>query len=162
MSFRPQFSLRTLLLVTALIAVGAKLWHGPYHVVETIDGVEHEYDYYRAWGWERVKHGVEIQRAQVNFDEYDMPEIAIRFFREGQDSMNLVELAGRDPAHFLANEKQHQGMYKVDFAEGVLNANQKQQMESAVARETERLKQAGYQPEVLLRHYLDEMPVSNK
>ncbi len=97
---RPQFSLRTLLLVTALIAVGAKLWHGPYHVIETIDGVEHEYDYYRGFGWERVKHGVGIERRVVIFDEYPMPESSIRFYRQGQDTSNLVDLAGRDRLTF--------------------------------------------------------------
>ncbi len=93
MTFRPQFSLRTLLLVTALIAVGAKLWHGPYHVVETIDGVELEYDYYRGFGWERVKHGVVIERhlGQGSFRVADSFS-HLRLFRHGEDTKHICSL----------------------------------------------------------------------
>lgn len=36
MSLRPRYSLLTLLVLTALVAGGVKLWYGPHHVVERI------------------------------------------------------------------------------------------------------------------------------
>ena len=34
MSLRPRYSLLTLLILTALIAGGVKLWYGPHHTIE--------------------------------------------------------------------------------------------------------------------------------
>ncbi len=50
MSLRPRYSLLTLLVLTALVAGGVKLWYGPNHVVEQIkNDVETEYTSTQYW-----------------------------------------------------------------------------------------------------------------
>ena len=63
MSLRPRYSLLTLLVVTALVAGGVKLWYGPHHVVEQAKaGEEVEYTFTRAWNGERILQGTFIRR----------------------------------------------------------------------------------------------------
>jgi len=71
MSLRPRYSLLTLLILTALVAGGVKLWYGPHHVVERIPAEkgtwlyadrEAEYAYTNNWSRERVIHGPRIER----------------------------------------------------------------------------------------------------
>jgi hypothetical protein len=145
------------LLVTALIAVGAKLWHGPHHAAEKLNGLDHEYDYYRGFGWERIVHGVAIERNTIMFDKYEMPLITISYFRHGVYTMNMVELTGYDPSHHLANQVYRSGSPKVDLSIDLLNATEKKQMEDAVISERVRMKKAGYHPHELLRQYQDEL-----
>jgi hypothetical protein len=60
---RPRYSLLTLLLLTAAIAVGVKLWRGPHHVVDrTNPQMEDEYTYTRAWDGTPVIDGVRVTR----------------------------------------------------------------------------------------------------
>jgi hypothetical protein len=99
MSFRPQFSLRTLLLITALIAVGVNWCIPPNHIIETIDGVEHEYDYYYDWSGKRIKHGVVIER----YTEYSWEVSALKVYRHGNDTINEVVL------HFHKSTGCHRG-----------------------------------------------------
>ena len=63
MSLRPRYSLLTLLVVTALVAGGVKLWHGPHHVVErTKPDEEVEYTYTRDWDGTKIPHGPQVIR----------------------------------------------------------------------------------------------------
>jgi len=63
MSFHPRYSLLTLLILTALVAGGVKLWYGPHHVVEERDpGKQLEYTYTRRWRGEKIVHGPSIVR----------------------------------------------------------------------------------------------------
>ncbi len=63
MSLRPRYSLLMLLILTALVAGGVKLWYGPHHVVERPKPeVEVEYTYTRDWQGNIIIHGPHIER----------------------------------------------------------------------------------------------------
>jgi hypothetical protein len=63
MSLRPRFSLLTLILLTALVAGGVKLWYGPHRVVEErVPGKTLEYTYTRTWNGEKIVDGPSIIR----------------------------------------------------------------------------------------------------
>ena len=63
MNFRPRYSLLTLLILTAIVAGGVKLWRGPHHVVEErVPGMQLEYTYTRGWRGEKIVHGPSIIR----------------------------------------------------------------------------------------------------
>lgn len=79
MSIRPRYSLLALLLFTAAVAIGVKLWRGPHHVVDRSNPqMEDEYTYYRDWDGTKLVDGVRVRRyrnaagnrEQVNFDIY--------------------------------------------------------------------------------------------
>lgn len=79
MTLRPRYSLLALLLFTAAVAVGVKLWRGPHHVVDRSNPqMEDEYTYYRDWDGTKIMDGVRVLRyknaignqEQVNFTIY--------------------------------------------------------------------------------------------
>lgn len=60
---RPRYSLLALLLFTAAVAVGVKLWRGPHHVVDHSNPqMEDEYTYYRDWDGTKIVDGVRVMR----------------------------------------------------------------------------------------------------
>jgi len=66
MTLRPRYSLLTLLILTALVAGGVKLWYGPHHVVEwTEPGYQVEYTFTRNWRGEQVIEGPQIFRSRL-------------------------------------------------------------------------------------------------
>jgi len=82
MSLRPRYSLLTLLLLTALVAGGVKLWYGPHHVVERIEGeLEDEYSYTRDWQGNRIIHGIRINRT---FDQEQLSLVEIQYYQHGR------------------------------------------------------------------------------
>src|SRR6476660_399938 len=84
MSLRPRYSLLTLLILTALVAGGVKLWYGPYHVVEqTKAGEEVEYTYTRNWRGGRSLQGPCVIRC-CNQDA-TIEYIEIRYYRSGEE-----------------------------------------------------------------------------
>ncbi len=69
MRLRPRYSLLTLLILTALVAGGVKLWRGPHRHVhrETLadwpgDELEVQYDYVLNWKFNEQKQGVHLIR----------------------------------------------------------------------------------------------------
>lgn len=81
MSLRPRYSLLTLLVLTAFVAGGVKLWYGPHHVVESIKpGIEEEYTYTRNWRGEKVIQGVFVHRR----NEYGIPGMNLYYYRQGK------------------------------------------------------------------------------
>ncbi len=84
MKLRPRYSLLTLLLLTALVAGGVKLWHGPHHVVEPdLPNWQQEYSYTLDWRGNRTKHGPIVKR---RFQGTQLASIAIGYFRLGADT----------------------------------------------------------------------------
>jgi hypothetical protein len=83
MRFRPRYSLLTLLLFTALVAGGVKLWHGPHHVVES-DGpnLEKEYSYTLDWRGNRVINGPTVIR---RFEDQKLMFFNVGYTRHGDD-----------------------------------------------------------------------------
>lgn len=85
MSLHPRYSLLALLILTALIAGGVKLWYGPHHVVERPEpGWELEVTYTRNWRGDRIIDGPMIQRRMAS-GHWDI--VYVRFFRRGVDSL---------------------------------------------------------------------------
>ena len=83
MSLRPRYSLLTLLLLTALIAGGVKLWYGPHHVVESVANGELEYSYTRDWRGNRIVQGPRISRS---YNQGQLVSLQLTYYRQGQDS----------------------------------------------------------------------------
>jgi hypothetical protein len=82
MRFRFRYSLLTLLILTALVAGGVKLWYGPHHVVERLrPDVEIEYSYTRNWDGSRMIHGIHVQR---EFVEAKSSSTAIHYYQQGK------------------------------------------------------------------------------
>jgi hypothetical protein len=83
MSLRPRYSLLTLLVLTALVAGGVKLWYGPHHVVERRSpSKEFEYSYTRDLHGNKIVHGPCIIRAFAS--DGQMLATKVVFFRHGQ------------------------------------------------------------------------------
>ena len=81
MSLRPRYSLLTLLILTALVAGGVKLWYGPHHVVERVSpDVEDAYTYTRDFFGNRIKYGA---RARRNYNEGVIYRVLLGYFRQG-------------------------------------------------------------------------------
>lgn len=69
MRLRFRYSLLTFLLLTAVVAVGIKLWRGPHHVVDRSNPqMEDEYTYYRDWDGTKIVDGLRILRFVSNPD----------------------------------------------------------------------------------------------
>jgi hypothetical protein len=82
MNFKPRYSLLTLLLFTAVIAGGVKLWYGPHHVVERPDHrAEDEYTYTRTWNGKKVLQGPRVFRLVV--PETGYRETHVSYYRQG-------------------------------------------------------------------------------
>jgi hypothetical protein len=83
MSLRPRYSLLTLLVLTALVAGGVKLWYGPHHVVERPSPVkEDEYTYTRDWQGNRIIQGPRILRSKTKQGKNEY--VDVRYYRSGE------------------------------------------------------------------------------
>ena len=82
MSLRPRYSLLTLLVLTALVAGGVKLWYGPHHVVERAEkDFEEEYTYYKNWDASKIINGPHVVR--LFEPNGNILAISINFYRAG-------------------------------------------------------------------------------
>jgi hypothetical protein len=105
MSLRPRYSLLTLLVLTALVAGGMKLWHGPHHVVERPEpDQEYEYTFTRDWRGNRILQGACVTRCYKagNIDSGE-----IHYFRQG------VELPWLYYYAFFPNDKDADEEYRL-------------------------------------------------
>jgi hypothetical protein len=82
MSFMPRYSLLTLLVVTALVAGGVKLWYGPHRVIDRVAMIEVEYTYTRDWRGNKIKQGPSIARW---FEEDTYYLCMIGYYRKGEE-----------------------------------------------------------------------------
>src|SRR6476660_4614100 len=84
MSLRPRYSLLTLLILTALVAGGVKLWYGPHHVVERTETyVEDSYTFTRDLFGNKTIRGIRIKR-------YEQPpgtseHVLLEYYRAGTE-----------------------------------------------------------------------------
>jgi len=83
MALRPRYSLLTLLVLTALVAGGVKLWYGPHHVVSRFKYEETEYTYSKSWDTSRIIDGPHIFR-WYQPDGKTLYQIQISYYRRGQ------------------------------------------------------------------------------
>ncbi len=82
MSLRPRYSLLTLLVLTALVAGGVKLWRGPHRVVErNAKGDEEEYTYTRNWQGSRIIQGIKVERTCLDDGIFHL--IEIQYYENG-------------------------------------------------------------------------------
>jgi hypothetical protein len=83
MPLRPRYSLLTLLVLTALIAGGVKLWYGPHRVVERVSSDhEREYTYTRDWRGNKIIDGVMVER---HYREGILTSVGFDYFRQGEE-----------------------------------------------------------------------------
>jgi hypothetical protein len=83
MSLHPRYSLLTLLVLTALVAGGVKLWYGPHHVVERKEPFqEFEYTFTRDWQGKKSLHGFCICRS-IDPNNLNNSFILILCYRQG-------------------------------------------------------------------------------
>lgn len=79
---RPRYSLLALLLFTAAVAVGVKLWRGPHRVVNrTNPKMEEEYTYYFDWNGSKIMDGVRVMRYSP---EGKHNRSSVHFYRQGK------------------------------------------------------------------------------
>ena len=78
---RIRYSLLTLLVLTALVAGGVKLWYGPHHVVERVEKeqMEKEYTYFLDWRGNKILHGLYVTRGYG----HRYPALYIDYYRDG-------------------------------------------------------------------------------
>src|SRR6188508_2507940 len=82
MQFKPRYSLLTLLALTAIVAVGVKLWYGPHHVVERpSSNLEDEYTYTRDWTGSKIVQGPRVLR--YHRSDETLEKIVVVYFRNG-------------------------------------------------------------------------------
>ncbi len=80
--FRPRYSLLALLLFTAFVAGGVKLWRGPHHVVDRSNSqMEDEYTYYRDWDGTKIVDGVRVRRY---FVANNTESAYLDYYRDGE------------------------------------------------------------------------------
>ena len=82
MRFQPRYSLLTLLILTALVAGGVKLWYGPYHLVQRHerDGLiyENEHDYTRDWDGRKL--GIGTGALRVYSPEGELLRMSVHYY----------------------------------------------------------------------------------
>ena len=145
MSLRPRYSLLTLLILTALIAGGVKLWYGPHRVVERM--TPHtvvEYTYTRDWHWNEYTRGVKISRVDAALGE--QRQINLAYFRHGQDTHQY---------RFILIHDAPKKYYVAQGVEGKtlqLTAQEQRDFDFALQQECEQLQKQGF------RQYQDDDP----
>jgi len=81
MTIFPRYSLLTLLLLTAGIAGGLKLWHGPHQMIERVTPTsEIEFTYTRDWRGHKIVDGPVVQR---RFEEDKLVFFVVSYCRRG-------------------------------------------------------------------------------
>jgi hypothetical protein len=139
MSLLPRYSLLTLLVLTALVAGGVKLWYGPHHVVEqTKEKNEVEYTYTRDWHGERIIQGPHILR----ITKPNKLEISVEYYRSGVIVDHVYYINGD-----FREQKIHHGRGTMNpFGDEELQPLQPEELrefEAAIEREFEPLRQRG-------------------
>ncbi len=101
MSLRPRYSLLTLLVLTALVAGGVKLWYGPHHVVEWVSAdVEDEYTYTRDWRGDKTIEGPKINRA---YKDGKLLRVTVSYYRQGKNCEWDYQCFMKKPVNNLTN-----------------------------------------------------------
>ena len=135
MSLRPRYSLLTLLLLTAAVAVGIKLWRGPHHVVDRSNLMyEDEHTYYRDWSGKKRTDGIRIIR-YGNLE--DSQVIVLTIFRDGVELDLWRRIAtGIYTQHATWDYNQ----------EAQLTAFEKESLDAATSQEVRRIQALGLEP----------------
>ena len=138
MSLRPRYSLLTLLVLTALVAGGVKLWRGPHHVVEPeFPYAEVEYTFTRDWRGNRIIEGVRVNRSE---QPLGTPErVMLEYYRAGLN-LNLRRSIVLDAA-----AKTYQRAYDSHNGETCDRTPQEQtEFDQAVEKEYQHWQTRGY------------------
>jgi hypothetical protein len=134
MSLRPRYSLLTLLVLTALVAGGVKLWYGPHRVVEQMQkGVKGEYIYTRDMLGNQILHGPVIVR--IFREDRSMSHFTVTFFRKGEklDWQFVYSPPSKEKVVFALNN--------VGWSASPLNEDEYLEFKQAVANEGNKLPQ---------------------
>lgn len=136
MTFKLRYSLLSLLALTAVVAVGVKLWLGPHHVNQqtTLD-VEEEFTYYRDWKGNKILHGPRVRRFS---DSITPVRIEIVYFRDGMHTENYIDLFG-DLENVPLVNRPKRNKQSIE-----LSSDEKAEYLAAVERERKKILDAGF------------------
>jgi hypothetical protein len=138
MSLRPRYSLLTLLVLTALVAGGVKLWRGPHRAVEQASPyTEDEYTYTCDWSGRKTVRGPWVMRYK---QLRGTPEqVQLLYYRQGE-KLNcklyiVLDAAAKtySPAAVAEGEEPTE-----------LTALERAELDQAMERESQRLQALGY------------------
>ena len=140
MSLRPRYSLLALLIFTAFVAGGVKLWRGPHHVVDRSNPqMEDEYTYYRDWDGTKIVDGVRVRNY---IDDGKTLFVSIDLYRRGElleDGHCIVSASDE----YAANGRIFRGTNLE-----ALTATEKELLDVEIQRATELIRSQGGQPKV--------------
>ncbi len=145
MLLRPRYSLLALLLFTAAVASGVKLWRGPHHVVDRSNPqMEDEYTYYRNWDETKIMDGVRVRKYH---DEEQILFLSIDLYRQGtlQENGHYTVAASDE---YSAPGQIHRGTNHA-----ALTAYEREQLTVAVQRAEELIRSCGASPLVRYGHW---------
>ena len=148
MRFKPRYSLLTLLVLTALIAGGVKLWYGPHHVVEqTWQYAEEEYTYTRDLLGQKTKQGVHVMRYN---QPTGIPEhVLLVYYRDG------VITEQRWYINLNSSTKTYAPVYLTEGDEPrELQPQEQAELNQAVNREYQRWQARGYSLDESMRNWI--------
>jgi hypothetical protein len=134
MTIFPRYSLLTLLLLTAGIAGGLKIWHGPHQVVERVTSAsEIEFTYTRDWRGHKIVDGPVLQR---RFEKDKLVFFVVSYCRRGVDL----------PWVYGCYVRQHASPYRTSFrldSHCPFTAEERRAFDQARAAELERVAAEG-------------------
>ena len=140
MSLRPRYSLLTLLILTALVAGGMKLWRGPHrHLEQWCENVQCEYFCLRDWQGNEYLDGVRITRSHslerqvVEYDRFEL-EYVRNFKFVPWRYIYYVLPADKEPDFPLVQQSD---------AESPLSVEELREVRAVIEREKQRLPQRG-------------------
>jgi len=138
MRFRPRYSLLTLLIVTALVAGGVKLWYGPHHVVKLVSPEEEdEYTYTRDWRGNKVIDGPRIQRTLSTAES--RLHFEVTYYRAG------VQTSWRRGVQSNSESKQYYYFWGLENWDRIdLTPQEEAERDRIVEQEIQRLQAEGY------------------
>ncbi len=139
MRFRPRYSLLTLLLLTALVAGGVKLWYGPHHVIDRDqESYVKEYTFTRDWSGNRIIHGPQTIRYEKS-PQWPV-KIVVFYYRHGVDTYQRRDIV------IDASAKKYGVIFGLlTYKNRIeLTAEEREEFVRAVQQEIERLRAQGY------------------
>ena len=149
MSLRPRISLLTLLVLTALVAGGVKLWYGPHRLVEA----HGEYSYTRGWDREQVIQGTRVSRSFSNSNE--LHSIVITYYRNGKPLQVRFYLCTRRPGEKPLNWPWY--LKSLTKAQNPMSEEESRIFHEVVEQEKQKVRDLGWEVDGGFSEYLHDI-----
>ena len=138
MKIQPRYSLLALLVFTAVVALGVKLWYGPHHVIERPSpNLEDEYTYTRDWSGSKIVQGLRFLR--YHHADGTLDHVVIEYYRQGMSLKQDYELTALPP-------NQSDSTIQLRAAPIPFTESEKIEFEQAVEQEAEAIRKLGLLP----------------